>query len=150
MQTKVSLEDLENALMWVSSPAEFEAAAFVSRTTGRIYSRGPDGPVEDDCPSDIEDGMEYIAVPHKNGLDLGRTLVLRFVDERAPDIAAEVRIAFRSKGAYSRFKALLVRRGLLESWHAYENEATAQALERWAQEQGFLVTRGLPSAEGDA
>jgi hypothetical protein len=150
MPRTVSFEDLESALMWVSSPPEFEAAAFVSRTTGRIYSRGPDGPVEDDYPSDIEDGTEYIAVPHKNELDLGSTLVFHFVDERAPSIAAEVRDAFRRKGAYSRFKTLLVRHQLLETWHEYENEATAQALERWAQDQGFRVIRGRASAEGSA
>lgn len=50
MPTKVSLDDLEIAVMWVSSGPEFEPAAFVSLRTGRIFSRGSDGPIEEDYP----------------------------------------------------------------------------------------------------
>ena len=150
MLTPISFDDLEQALLWVSSPPEFDAAAFVSRTTGKIYSRGSDGPIQDDYPSNIEDGSEYIAIPHKNELDLGRNLVLRFIDEHAQHLSAEVRDAFRRKGAYSRFKALLLRHRLLENWQRYENEATAHALERWAEEQGFRVNHGKSNGAGDA
>lgn len=118
----------------------------MSRATGKIYTRGCDGPVEDDYPQDIEDGTEYVAFPHKNQLDLGRSLAFRFVDECAPQIAAQVRDAFRRKGAYSQFKALLQRQHLLESWHRYENEAVVFALKRWAEEQGFRVNDERPGA----
>jgi hypothetical protein len=150
MPATVSLDALEHALMWVSSAPEFEAVAYVSRTTGKIYSRGPDGPVEDDYPKDIEDGVEYVAVPHKNELELGRNLALRFAEECAPQISEQVREAFRRKGAYGQFKALLQRQRLLESWHQYENEATALALECWAQEQGFQVEHDRPSTNSAA
>lgn len=139
MPTTVSLDDLENALMWVSSPPELDAAAFVSLRTGRIFSRGADGPVEEDYPADIDDGTKYVAVPHKNELDLGKPLALRFIDEHAPQVSGEVSDIFRRKGAYARFKSILVRHRLLDAWHAYENEATVRALTRWAQEHGFDV-----------
>lgn len=130
--------------MWVSCPPEFEAGAFVSRSTGRICLRGADGPVEEDCPTGLDDANEYIAVPHKNELDLGRPLALRFIDEHAPQVSREVRDIFRRKGAYSRFRSLLLRHRLLEAWHGYEHEATVRALEQWAQQQGFELTRSRP------
>ena len=150
MPASVSLDALEHAVMWVSSPPEFEAEAYVSRTTGKIYSRGSDGPIEDDYPEDVEDGIEYVAIPHKNELELGRNLALRFVDECAPQISAQVRDAFHGKGAYGRFKALLQRHRLLERWHEYENEAIARALERWAEEQGFQVEHDRPRSNSPA
>ena len=139
MPTKVSLDDLEIAVMWVSSRPEFEPAAFVSLRTGRIFSRGSDGPIEEDYPPGIEDDSEYVAVPHRRELDLGKALALRFIDERAPQVSGEVRDIFHRKGAYGRFKSLLVRHRLLDAWHAYENEATVRALTLWAQEQGLEV-----------
>jgi hypothetical protein len=146
MPTTLLYDDLEHALYWVSSSPEFEADAFVCRTTGKIYFRGADGPIDDDFPGDIDDGAEYIVFPHKNDLDLGRDLVFRFVSEHAPHQEQRVREMFRHKGAYSHFKALLARGGLLDSWHAFEHQATRTALERWASENSFTVVY----ARGDA
>jgi hypothetical protein len=137
--TRVRYDDLEHALYWVSSPPEFEADAFVSRTNGKVYFRGTDGPVDDDFPADIEDGAECIAFPHKNELGLGRDLAFRFVNEQAAHLGHQVHEVFRHKGAYSRFKALLARSSLLDNWHEYERQATRSALEAWASENGFIV-----------
>jgi hypothetical protein len=142
MPTPVRIDDLEDALMWTSS---IENDALLSRSTGRIYFRGPDGPVDPDFPEDIEDGAEYIAIPHKNELELGRSLVLRFVDEHAPHLADEVYDIFRHKGAYARLEVLLQRVRLLDRWHEYEQRATSKALERWAVENGFSPERGASS-----
>lgn len=133
----VSLSDLEDALAWVSGPPEFETAAFVSRTTGQIHLRSEDGPVTDDFPDDIDDGTTYLAVPHKNDLDLGRDLVFRFVGEAAPELLDEVHGFFRKKGAYARFKAALERRRLLDDWHTFERRETLKALADWAAEHGL-------------
>jgi hypothetical protein len=146
MPARVRYDDLEQALYWVSSPPEFEADAFVSRTTGKVYFRGTDGPVNDDFPEDIEDGAEYIAFPHKNDLDLGRDLVFRFVNLHAAHLQQQVHQVFRHKGAYSGFKGLLARNSLLDNWHEYERQATQSALEEWALENGFTVEH----ASGDA
>lgn len=145
MTAQVLVDDLEEALYWVSASNAFEAAAFVSRTSGRIYFRGPDGPVEDDFPDDIEDGTEYLAVPHKNDLDLGRDLVFRFMSERAPRLEPQVRDLFRRRGAYQQYKGLLQRHRLLDDWHAYERDATRLALEGWARDNGLALAARQPA-----
>lgn len=129
-------------MYWLSSYG-LENSAYVARTTGRIYWYGPEGPVDPDAPDDPEDGAEYVAVPDKNDLNLGRQLVRAFVSEHAPHIEQEVHQLFRRRGAYARYKALLQRQDLLDRWHEYERSATRRALERWATEQGFTV--GPPS-----
>jgi len=60
---------------------------------------------------DLETFDRCIAVPHKNDLDLGRSLALRFVDQQLPDRSAAVRAIFQQRGAYARFKDLLTAEG---------------------------------------
>lgn len=139
MKASVALEDLEHALFWVSNSPELNAQAFVSRTTGKLFLRGADGPVDDDFPEDIDDGLEYIAVPNRNDLGLGRQLVHRFVEEAAPHLRHHVQEAFRRRGAYARFKALLDDNSLLDAWHDYERAATREALIQWAGEHALPV-----------
>jgi hypothetical protein len=82
-------------------------------------------------------------VPDQSALDLGSRLVFRFVREVMPadyDAVAEI---FRRRGAYSRYKDLLDRRGMLQRWYDYENDATREALLAWAAECGIEVT-GVP------
>ena len=139
MKASVALEDLEHALFWVSNSPELNAQAFVSRTTGIPFLRGADGPVDDDFPEGIDDGLEYIAVPNRNDLGLGRQLVHRFVEEAAPHLRHHVQEAFRRRGAYARFKALLDDNSLLDAWHDYERVATREALIQWAGEHALPV-----------
>ena len=61
----------------------------------------------DELPDDIEDSRKYIEIPHKNELDLGKNIVMRFVIEFMPDDIYRVENIFKRKGAYSRFKSLL-------------------------------------------
>ena len=96
--------------------------------------------LEDELPEDIEDGSIYIAVPHKNDLNLGKNLVLNFTDERLPDSYATVDTFFRKRGAYGRFKDLLERKGLLEAWYEYEAQTVEQALRAWSAENGLQLT----------
>jgi hypothetical protein len=55
--------------------------------------------LEDELPEDIEDGSVYVAVPHKNDLDLGKNLVLKFTDGKLPESYATVAAFFRQRGA---------------------------------------------------
>jgi hypothetical protein len=90
-------------------------------------------------PEDIEDETKYVLVPGKHDLDLGRSLVMRFTYSNAPHLEERIRDIFRRKGAYSRFKELLLANDLLDSWY----EATREALEEWASENGITVHHGL-------
>lgn len=77
---------------------------------------------------------KYIAIPHKNDLELGKRLVLRFADEFLPDVLDEVYDIFRRRGAYGRFKNLLERRGMLSQWYEYEEKSQKEALRRWCED----------------
>ena len=136
---KITFETLESALQWSSSGAPFENEALLSRATGELFLKSMQGDFGEEVPDDIEDGTAYIAVPHKNYLDLGRSLVLAFADEHAPTHLSAIESFFRQRGAYAKFKALLERTQLLERWYEYEAAATKKALEAWAGENGFTV-----------
>lgn len=56
--------------------APFENEALLSRTTGELFFMSMQGDFGDELPDDIDDGSAYVAVAHKNELDLGRNLVL--------------------------------------------------------------------------
>lgn len=132
--TTVKFEDLALAFEFVSSGAPDEHEAFVSLDTGAIHWNVDDEEMPDDLDSE-----RYLAIPHKNDLDLGRELVLRFAEERMPQRYDRIDGIFRSRGAYGRFKDLLEAEGRLDEWYAYEAAATARALREWCQENGIHV-----------
>jgi hypothetical protein len=139
--TLVKFNDLLDAFIWVSgSDSSFEHEAYVSRLTGKTHYTGlADFGIEEEQPEDLGNEDLYIAVPHKNDLELGRDLVFRFVEDHLPDSADQVHDFFRSRGAYARFKNLLERKGQLDHWHDYENAATEQALREWCEDNGLVV-----------
>ena len=139
MTTDVSLSDLLLALEWVSSAGQFEHEAVVSRATGKVHWQSESDELEEELPEDIEDDSLYIAVPHKNELDLGRTLALRYAEEHMPDSYDMVRGFFNKSGAYSRFKGALERAEKLDAWFAYEAAAIEEALRGWCEENGFKL-----------
>jgi hypothetical protein len=81
----VKYDDLSSAFDFVSFGAPFEHRAFVSRDTGTVYWISETNPIEDEeLPDDLDASDRYIAVPHKNELDLGNHLALRFAEEQLP------------------------------------------------------------------
>ncbi len=135
----ITLGTLESALLWSSAGAPHEHEALLSRVTGELFFKSMYGDFGQELPGDIEDGTAYIAVPHKNHLDLGRALMIAFAEELAPTHLNEIEAFFRHKGAYARFKALLERTQLLQRWYDYEAAATKRTLEAWASDNGFTV-----------
>jgi hypothetical protein len=133
----VDQDDLELAFDFVSSAGPFDNQAFVSLETGAIYWQTED----EELPDDIDDSDRYVAVPHKNDLDLGRRLALRFAEERLSSRYEEIAEAFRHRGAYGRFKRILESAGCLEDWYTFETAETARALREWCAENGLRLTR---------
>jgi hypothetical protein len=128
----VKYDDLSAAFDFVSFGAPFEHQAFVSRDTGAVYWISEAIPIEEEeLPNDLDTSNRYIAVPHKNDLDLGNHLALRFAEEQLPHRFATIEGFFRRRGAYARFKELLSSEGCLDKWYAYEAEATDRALRDW-------------------
>jgi hypothetical protein len=128
----VKYDDLSTAFDFVSFAGPMEHRAYVSLDTGAIYWISETNPIEEDeLPDDLETSDRYIAIPHKNELDLGNNLAFRFVEERLPDRYTDVQACFRRRGAYARFKELLEAEGCLEAWYAFEAESTERALREW-------------------
>ena len=145
MAPVVSFAELLEAYEWASAGIEMEAEAYVSLATGEVFlstGSGEFGDAEDELPEDVEDEILYIRVPNKHGLDLGKSLVFRFVRERLPEAHASVEKIFARRGAYGQFKSLLEGVGLLESWYEYEAEAVEATLREWAEEQGLALDDG--------
>jgi hypothetical protein len=79
----VKYDHLWLAFDFVSSGAPTEHCAYVSLDTGRIYWMSELNPIEDeDIPDDLETSDRYLEIPHKNDLDLGKRLALRFAEEQ--------------------------------------------------------------------
>jgi Uncharacterised protein family (UPF0158) len=129
----VSFSDLQLAFEFVSSGGMGENEAYLDRRSGKIYWHSEFGDNNEELPDDI-DHEKYIAIPDKRELDLGKPLVLDFAREFLPDDYDEVHHIFSGRGAYRRYKDLLVRRGALERWYDFSNKAEEAALLEWCVE----------------
>ena len=137
----VSLDQLQNAMEWVSSDF-LDNEAYICRQTGKIYwVAGDPGMIdeEEEVPEDIHDADKYIAVPDKRDLDLGKQLAFDFTSQYLAERYDDVRDIFRAKGAYRRFKDILERKGLLEEWYRYSDERAAKALAEWCELEGLIL-----------
>jgi len=89
---------------------------------------------DDELPDDIDDGERYVEIPDKKSLGLGKPLVMRFAREFMPDDFDDVRAIFSRRGAYARFKVLIARRGLIDTWHKFFDTAKEAAIREWCAE----------------
>jgi len=126
-------DDIESAFYYVSSAGYGVNSAYLDVKTGKIFYRseltGTDELNEDDT-----DTGPLIAVPHKNDLDLGQSLIFEFVEDNLPDAYDEVRHLFRKRGAYSRCKELLSSRGMLDAWYRFEQDRMEKILRSWCEQ----------------
>ena len=140
----VSFSDLQLAFEFVSSGGRGENEAYLDRQSGKIYWHSEFGDNDEELPDDIDD-EKYISIPVKGELDLGQPLVLDFVREFLPDDYDEVRHIFSRRGAYRRYKDLLVRRGALEQWYDFSSKSEETALREWCMEKRDRTQRYLRS-----
>ena len=135
--TKFSFSDIEDAFLYVGSAMYGMNSAVLCKDTGKIlYSSDMAGIDEIEDEEDLN-WNQCTGIPHKNDLDLGRDLVFEFISEQLPNDYDRVRQMFRKRGAYSRYKALLEQRGLLDEWYAFENNREQHALRKWCKENGI-------------
>jgi len=137
----VPFDRILEAFEFVSFGPPEEHQAYLCLETGKIYWHSELGDDEEELPEDVDDAEKYIAIPHKNDVDLGRNLAIEFVDAVLPDAASEVERMFSRRGAYSNFKNLLERRGLLQRWYEYEAAAEDKALREWCADQGIEIAQ---------
>ncbi|MDD5329013.1 MAG: UPF0158 family protein [Sulfuricella sp.] len=140
--TAAKFPELLDAFEFVSAGAPFENSAYVDPDTGAIFWVSSEIELKYEAPDDLDTSNRYIAIPHKNDLNLGRDLVLSFVDEVLPGDYNAVSGFFRSKGAYRRFKDFLASRDMLERWYSFEAGATQEALREWCRENKLELSNG--------
>jgi len=128
----IKFSDIMEAFDFVSFGQMSEHLAYLDTTTGKIYWHSEFGDNDEELPDDIND-EQYIEIPHKNELDLGKPLVFDFVAEHLSEKADEVDNIFRRKGAYGRYKDLLEKNDLLDKWYEYETKAQQKALREWCK-----------------
>jgi len=135
MAGRVTFESLLEAFEFASFGQPGEHEAYLCTETGRIYHHDEYGDNEEPLPDGIDDSDKYIALPHKNELNLGKRLALTFAGEAMPDDQRKVHEIFSQPGAYARFKDLLEHRGLIQQWYEYEAQAQKEALRAWCKEK---------------
>jgi len=135
----LKIDTLLDAFEFVSADSPFEDEAYLCLEAGTIHYHSELCDLEEALPEDIDNTEKYIAIPHKNDLELGKRLALRFVAHALPDALDDAYDMFRRKGAYSRFRALLERRNVLEQWYAHEEEAKKEALRGWCEANGIEI-----------
>jgi hypothetical protein len=135
----ISFGELQDAFLFASFGTPGENEAYLDCQSGKVYCHSAYGDNEEELPDDLED-ENYIAIPHKNELGLGTRLVFAFVREFLPDDYDEVRRIFSRRGAYGRFKAMLVRRGALDRWYEFSTKAEETALREWCAENGIELS----------
>jgi hypothetical protein len=134
----IKFEDIELAFDHVSFAQMSENQAYLNKETGEIVYQSEVYDNFEELPDDIEDD-KYIEIPHKNELELGRHLVFDFVYQQLPDEAEKIESFFRKKRAYSKFKAFLESKGIIDTWYEFESKAQDKALREWCKENEIKI-----------
>jgi hypothetical protein len=135
-----SFKDIQDAFEFVSFGSEFEHNAFICKHTGKVYCQSEVEDIDEELPVNLDDERKYIAIPHKNDLDLGKRLALAFTSQFLENDFEKVQDIFRRKGAYSRFKDILERSGLLAQWYEFEAKAQEKALREWCEVNSIEIS----------
>ena len=140
----VSLQEILEAFEFAGMSGSLGAyRAILCRRTGKIYRHAELSDLEefnDELPDDVEDEEKYIDIPDKRELGLGKPLVLDFAREVLPGDFDEVRYMFSKKGGYRKFRAMVIRRKVLQRWYDFESQATKRALREWCEVNSIEVT----------
>ena len=128
---KIKYEDLELAYEFSSMSFPDDHSAYICKNTGKIYYDSDAS--EDELPEDIYLDDNYLKLPGKLDLDLGKFLVFRFVEAFLPLHLNEVYKIFRRKGAYSRYNAFLRRLNCTDKWYEYEESEKRSELLGWCK-----------------
>ena len=134
----ISFEVIVDAFMFVSMEQQYIHNAYLCKETGQTFYTSEIGD-SDELPEDLDESDQYVAIPHKNELDLGKDLVFEFTSEYLPEELDRVLAIFRKKGAYSRYKDLLERKGSLQKWYQYEEDRQKAALREWCAENDIDI-----------
>lgn len=135
----MNFSDAEDAFLFVGGAPPFEHTAMVNIRTGQVCLQSEVGGWSE-IPDEAYDSDSWRAIPHKNDLGLGSDLVFAFAVESIPADLDRVESIFNRKGAYSRFKDLLEKRGVLEKWYEFEDASLKEAILQWCHDEGIQIS----------
>jgi len=128
--------DIEDAFFYVCGDSRGMNTALLDKSKGKFYF-SCDLLDEDDIPDSLREDDTAVEMPHKNDLDLGQSLIFKFIDLKLPDQYDYVSRIFRKRGAYSRYHNFLESKGLLDEWYKFENDAQEKALRDWCKDENI-------------
>jgi hypothetical protein len=124
----VSIQKIVEAVDFVSATPDFGNQAILHIPTGELIYYSEYGNIEEQLPENIDEGS-YLELPSKRDLGLGKPLPLSFAYRHLSEEDVEQTCAiYRPRVAHAKFKVLLVDRGLLDEWYAYEEAALTSAV----------------------
>lgn len=137
----VDYDTMEYAFDVASFDRPYTNQVYLSKESGQFYydSMYLEEEFHEKPPEDADASDTYIRVPHKNELDLGFSLVRKFVRTHMPDEMSRVSNMFSSRGAYRRYKQFLAEKEMLNDWHRFEEEQKERALRRWCERKGIAL-----------
>ncbi|MCF6318771.1 MAG: hypothetical protein L3J83_05780 [Proteobacteria bacterium] len=138
---KIKYSDIDYAYQYTSAAADGINSAYINRESGQIHVYSEECDNFEELPDDGDDEDQYILMPHKNDFDLGRDLVFGFFQQKLPEELDTIYSIFRRRGAYSKFKNFLeiYRRGQLERWYKFQNNAEENALKSCCDENKITL-----------
>lgn len=139
MSAAIPYDDLQSAFNFVSAAAPYERNAYIAKDTGEVFHAAQIYDAYKRVPPDVDDGERYWSVPHRQDLDLGGRLELKFVAEHMPARLAVAEEFFHRRGAHAKFHELVEKEGKQALWRQYEHDATELALRRWATDEGLAL-----------
>jgi hypothetical protein len=137
----ISLDVLIAAMFFVSDAHNPDAAAYLHRPSGEVYWRSDDELLDEfydgeKLPEDVEHSPQYLSIPNKSELNVGKVLVFAFVARFIPHAYVEVAAIFRKPGPYRRFRDMLEEHGLLDQWRQFQDAGEKEAMRNWCRENG--------------
>ena len=133
-------EDVEYLFNFVGAVPRFERSAYLNRRTGEWVVVSDSGD-SDELPDDLDESDDYLKIPHWNDLDLGKSLVFEFIEQRLTSARDLVHDFFHRTGAYGRFRNLLERHDLLNDWNEYKTQRSRVAMLEWCAENSVEVEK---------
>lgn len=143
----ISFNEICDAYELVSFDGGNGASAHLNIAEGRMVivpsPIASDNDEIEEAEKQLETG-EWIELPDKYDLGLGKELVFRFAADNlsAMDFGRVERI-FSHRGAYANWKDFLAERELLNKWYEFSEAAEVQALRDW------LAAAEIPFSDED-
>jgi hypothetical protein len=133
----IDYSNLEMAFEFVSFGYEGEHTAYLDRLSGEVHYDSDES--EDVMPDDLFTNDKYVEIPSTKEFGLGKPLAIEFTRNHLSSDLNRVYTLFSSSRAYSNFKALLEKRGVLQTWYTFEQAALKNAILEWCNDNEISI-----------